>query len=70
MTAMEKLYQQAIKPLPVSVRLQLASLILHDISPIDSDTYSDEWTVEDMDEITAYSFSLAEMSFDEDESHD
>ena len=46
MTAQD-LYNQAVKPLPVSERLRLAAMILNDVTAADAQ-YSDEWTDEDL----------------------
>lgn len=46
MTAKE-IYNQVVKPLPVSERFELATMILNDIHPRAIVDYSEEWTEED-----------------------
>lgn len=64
-TTAETLYRQTIKPLPVSQRLKLATIILNDIPSRAVTDYSEEWTEEDMREASAYSLRRAMMSFEE-----
>ena len=47
-----QLYEQAIKPLAPAERLRLAILILNDIPPESVVDYSDEWSEEDMRDMT------------------
>lgn len=64
MTA-EEVYSQVVKPLPVSERFKLATMILNDIHPQAIVDYSEEWTEEDMRDATLYSFRHAAQSFGE-----
>jgi len=69
MTA-EEVYSQVVKPLPPSERFRLAAMILNDISPRAVVDYSDEWTEEDMRDLTVYSLRYAAQSFGEEEEED
>jgi hypothetical protein len=64
-TTAETLYSQAIKSLPVSQRLKLATIILNDIPSHAVTDYSEEWTEEDMREVSFYSLRRAALSFEE-----
>ncbi len=61
----EEVYGQVVKPLPPSERLKLATMILHDIPPQTVVDYSEEWTEEDMRDLTIYSLRYAAQSFGE-----
>ena len=61
----EEIYSQVVKPLPPSERLKLATMILNDIPPHAVVDYSEEWTEEDMRDVTLYSFRRAAQSFGE-----
>ena len=63
----EEVYDQIIKPLPASERLKLATMILNDISPRSVVDYSEEWSEEDMRDLTAHSLRYAAQSFGEEE---
>jgi hypothetical protein len=63
----ETIYNQVVKPMPPSERLKLATLILNDIPPRAIVDYSDEWTDEDMRDLTTYSLRYAAHSFGEEE---
>jgi hypothetical protein len=65
--AIAELYQEKIKSLSAADRLQLATLILNDISPECMADYSSEWTDEDLRDVTAYSLRRAGASMGEDE---
>jgi hypothetical protein len=47
-----QLYEQTIKPLSPAERLRLATLILNGIPPQSVVDYSDEWSEEDMRDMT------------------
>jgi hypothetical protein len=64
-TTPEAIYGQVIKPLPVSQRLRLATMILNDIPPQAVVDYSEEWTEEDMRDASLYSFRRAAKSLGE-----
>jgi hypothetical protein len=66
-TSAAEVYSQAVKPLPPSERLKLATLILNDIPPRAVVDYSEEWTEEDMRDLTIYSLRYAAQSFGEEE---
>ncbi len=61
----QEMYEQSIKPLPAPDRLRLATLILGDISPELVIDDSDEWTEEDLRDITLHSLRQAEVSMEE-----
>ena len=63
----EEVYGQVVKSLPISDRFKLAMLILNDIPPQAVVDYSEEWTVEDMRDLTIYSLRYAAQSFGEEE---
>jgi hypothetical protein len=56
----QEMYEQSIRPLPAPDRLRLATLILNEIPPLAVVDYSDEWTEEDMRDLTLYSLRRAE----------
>lgn len=66
MTAQE-VYDRSIKPLPAAERLRLAALILNDIPPQAVVDYSDEWSEEDMRDLTLHSLRRAAVSLEEEE---
>jgi hypothetical protein len=55
MTVLE-IYQQTIKPLPAADRLQLATLILNDISPGAVVDVRETWSEEDMQDLNRASW--------------
>jgi len=63
----EEVYGQVVKLLPVSDRFKLATLILNDIPPQAVVDYSEEWTEEDIRDLTIYSLRYAAQSFGEEE---
>lgn len=63
----KEIYNQMVKPLPSSERFELATLILNDIPPLAVVDYSEEWTEEDMRDLTIYSLRYAAQSFGEEE---
>ncbi|HUG90585.1 MAG TPA: hypothetical protein VML55_07120 [Planctomycetaceae bacterium] len=65
MTASE-LYEQAVRSLPPTERLKLARLILDELQSYAIVEYSDDWSDEDMRDVTRYSFERAAQSFEED----
>ncbi|MGH8058398.1 MAG: hypothetical protein ACREOH_14365 [Candidatus Entotheonellia bacterium] len=46
----QRLYEEAIKPLPLGDRLRLATLILSDIPPEAVVDYRDAWSDEDLED--------------------
>jgi hypothetical protein len=66
-TRAEAIYNQVIKSLPPSERFKLATMILNDIHPRAIVDYSEEWTEEDMRDLTIYSLRYAAQSFGEEE---
>jgi hypothetical protein len=63
----DDVYLRVVKALPPSERLKLATLILNDIPPRSVIDYSDEWSAEDVRDLTAHSLRYAAASFDEPE---
>lgn len=66
----EEIYAQAVKLLPASERLKLATMILNDIPPQSVVDYSEEWSEEDMRDLTAHTVRYAAQSFGETEIDD
>ena len=66
----EAIYSDMVKPLPASERFRLATLILGQISPRSVVDYSEEWTEEDMRDLTIYSLGYAAQIFGEEEAAD
>jgi hypothetical protein len=66
----EEVYSRVVKPLPPSERLKLATMILNGIPPQSVADYSDEWSEEDMRDLTAHSVRYAAQSFGEAEDED
>ena len=62
----QELYDDRVKPLPANERIRLASLILGDLAavadaaPVD---VSDDWTDEDIADMTAHSMRYAEERY-------
>jgi hypothetical protein len=63
----QEMYEQSIRPLPAPDRLRLATLILNEIPPLAAVDYSDDWTDEDMRDLTLYSLRRAAASMEEEE---
>lgn len=64
----QEVYLQNVRALPASERLRLAALILGDLTQPEEETatsidYSDEWTKEDTDDLTAFSLSYAAAQY-------
>lgn len=60
MTVVE-IYERAIKPLPPSERLRLATLILNGISPGSVADYADAWSDEDLADFTGAGWARGEQ---------
>jgi hypothetical protein len=69
-TTAEEVYAQVVKPLPASERLKLATMILNDIPPLSVVDYSDEWSEEDMRDLTTHTMRYAAESFGEEDDAD
>jgi hypothetical protein len=63
----QEMYEQSIKPWPPAERLRLATLILNEIPPQEAANYSDDWTEEDMRDLTLHSLRRAAVSMEEEE---
>jgi len=63
----EEIYQQAIKPLPLSERFRLATLILNEIPPQSVVDIRDAWNEQDMLDVTAYSARLFAAEYPEED---
>ncbi len=66
----ETVYQEVIKPMPLPERIRIATMVLNDIPPRGFTDYSEEWTDEDLRDLTAYSLSYAAESFGEEDESD
>ena len=64
-TTADGIYIQIVKPLPASERLKLATMILNDIPPQSVVDYSEEWSEEDMQDLTAHTLRYAAESLGE-----
>jgi hypothetical protein len=51
-TTAEELYETTVKPMLASERLKLATRILNDIPPTSVLDYSDEWTEQDLRQLS------------------
>lgn len=73
MNAVNQLYQQQVKPLPMIDRLQLARLIMDDLSEfisrsnVDSD---DAWSDEDLHDASRASLLYAAQIFDDEDDYE
>jgi hypothetical protein len=63
----QEIYGQSIRPLPPADRLRLATLILNDIPPQAVVDYSEDWTEEDMRDVTLHSLRRAAASMGEED---
>jgi hypothetical protein len=61
----QEMYEQSIKPLPAPDRLRLATLILNEIPAELVIDDSDEWTDQDLRDITLHSLRRAAKSMEE-----
>lgn len=61
----EEFYEQTVKCMPAPDRLRLATLILNDIPPNAVVDYSDEWTDEDLRDLTIHTLRHADASLGE-----
>jgi hypothetical protein len=67
MTKLKEIYESTVRPLPPKERLQLAALILSDLTgpgaePID---FEDSWTDEDIRDLTRLAAAAADQSYPE-----
>ncbi len=51
----DELYEKSVRSMPASERIKLATRLLNDIESASILDYSDEWTEEDLRELTANS---------------
>jgi hypothetical protein len=60
----QELYVSAVRDMPSEERLRLAALILNDLTQTRQSLpdYEDDWTEEDMRDLTAYSLRRAEAT--------
>jgi hypothetical protein len=63
----QEVYDQVVKSLAPSERFKLATLILNDISPSAVVDYSDEWSEEDIRDLTIATWKYAVKSLGEEE---
>ena len=63
----EEIYDSAVWPLPPRERLQLAALILSDLTRPDAEPieFEDSWTDEDVRDLTTYAIAKAAKSYPE-----
>lgn len=61
----QEIYEQAIRPMPLGERLQLATIILNDIAPSSLVDESDAWTEEDLTDFSQASWKHVERSLGE-----
>ena len=66
-TTAEEVYSHVIKPLPLSERLKLATLILNDLPPQAIVDYREEWTDEDVHDFAVYSWNYIMKCLEEEE---
>ena len=66
MSTAREVFDETIRPLPPSERLRLAALILQELTRPGGDL-GEEWSDEDLVDLTAYSLSQAAASDPEDE---
>lgn len=60
MASAREIYDQNVRPLPTGERLRLAAMILNDINEsLSGIDVSDEWSEEDLRDLTAYSLRIA-----------
>ena len=62
---LEEIYQEAIRPLAPSERLQLATRILNDIPPECVVDYSEEWSDEDLRDFSRASWEYVNRGIEE-----
>ena len=66
MGKIQDLYESRVRPMPPSERLQLARLILDDLAPSEKPVdISDEWSDDDVADLSAFSAGNAARSTDE-----
>ena len=56
----QEVYEQSIRGLPAADRLQLATLILNEISPLSIVNVSEEWSDEDLRDFSRASWNRIE----------
>lgn len=64
MSTAQEIYTQAVVPMPASEQLRLASFILEGLTAGRTLDISDQWSAEDIRDLTAYSASHALNSID------
>jgi len=66
MGKIQDLYEGSVRPMPPAERLQLARLILDDLAPAEKPVdISDEWSDDDVADLSAYAADQATRSTDE-----
>lgn len=61
-----EVYNEAVKPLPLRERLELARLILNDIVPESVSSYAGEWTEEDLRDFSTATWAHIDRALEED----
>ena len=69
METAQEVYVQTVRALPASERLRLAALILRDLTQTNGETpaYSEEWTNEDLTDLSAFSLGYAATQYPDEE---
>jgi hypothetical protein len=65
--SVQDLYQKKIKPMSVSERYKLATLIMKNLGLQDLPEYIDTWTEEDIKEASLHSFRIFNERYPEDD---
>ncbi len=66
MGKIQDLYDARVRPMPPAERLQLARLIIDDLAPSDKPLdVSDDWSDDDLADLTAFSAQQATRSSDD-----
>ncbi len=66
MGKIQDLYDTRVRPMPPAERLQLAKLIIDDLAPSDKPVdVSDDWSDDDLADLTAFSAQQATRSSDD-----
>ena len=66
--SVEQVYEESVKGLPRKEQLKLASLILQQLTKgTDTAEYDDEWSEEDLRQLTGHSLRYAAQQYPEEE---
>ena len=67
MPTVEEIYDQTIRPLPTSARLQIATMILKYLPPRAIVDYSEEWSEDDYKDFSATSWNYVNQKLEANE---